>query len=147
MTESMWGYGGLKFTNNLTSETVTFEKGLGTINYVPVVDKFTNDNGYVFYKTYGWRPEITVKLLNACTDDYLDFQTLTKLVSNCTDNDSTINILPRYTSPGTNLSFTCRLDSEFSYKDISRLEIGQTLELKFKSISIVANPSGFTRAV
>ncbi len=137
---SIWGFGGVKFQKSGNTATFydTTSTGVGTISYEPVYIRKTNIDNKIISRLLGYRAEIEVELTNIKSGDYAEFQTLLGMLNDCISSTAqeTIEVTPRYADIEADLSFTCILDSDITMKDLHRLEIGQTLKLKFIAIDL-----------
>jgi len=86
----------------------------------------------------GYRVTAELRLLNIREDDYIQFARLISMLADGKD----VFVQPRFgvddgAFSANNLGFTMRLDSDVSFEDLNRVEIGQELKLKFVQRGLV----------
>lgn len=126
---SLFGWGGVKIY------TTEFTTSYGNLSFERVDVRNTTIDGKVIVHHKGWRAVIETELINASAADAAKLATLASLIGQSQDQAEALTIYPRYTSTdaGSQLSYSCFLDSDFSPEDIANVDVGQTIKLRWIS--------------
>jgi len=136
MAKILWGFGGVVFTDGVT--TATFSGGIGTIDYRPIQPMFQTVNDGMASRLRGFHAYLSLQeLYNVDSDDYIQYQNLATIISGMVSSteQKTITITPRNDSTiEGSLTYTCILLSSIKPADLHRVKTGQRMGLEFMDI-------------
>lgn len=124
---SIFGWGGVKIGSNefsYSTANVSFEK-VDVRNYTI--------SGSVLVHAKGWRPVIDMELVMTSTADCVKLGLVISDICYSQEYGQALTVYPRYTSTdaGSLMSYPCFIDSNFAPDDIAKVDVGQTVSLRF----------------
>jgi len=142
--KSVWGFGGCKIYTTGTSSPVTLMAGgVGNFTFTPVWQEATNWKNQDISRLLGYSVDCDIELLNIKYNDYVQIQNLMSILSAHNNNNTDLTIYPRWVPdlvgwiPRQRGYEDFRLDSNIELIEGDRLELFQTISLKFKKRSLV----------
>ena len=144
---NVMGYGGVRI-GGIGIETAVFPYSFNSITYVPVNNIIKNANNKIFYRFKGYRRIAELELYSVADNMYVQVQNLIASInlSMSTNVPLTINM---HWVLGSSLYLSLTdmlLDSDFSLKDLARLDGMQKVKLKFISQELVTEIPSWTNA-
>ena len=150
---SIWGYGGVEFHPS-TGTTAKFTGGGNNtsvadavITYIPIFIRKENIDRKIIEKFLGYRVEVEVEILNILDNDATHFGYLLTALNGLNDGTKTLSLIVN-TDPqgGSGIQITdVALTSDVSFEQIHKLEIGQTIKLKFAKKELMPSMSTYAR--
>ena len=147
--KSILGYGGVKIIGeggdaSFYGQSVDNSTAELKITYKPEFIKATNINRKIVSKFLGFRISINIDLINICQNDYIEFRYLWDLLSteNCGDDNISLQLNTTDGTDGITIDGVI-LSSSVSIDQLHRLEIGQSVKLKFDKKELVHDVSNY----
>ncbi|MCK9309116.1 MAG: hypothetical protein PHY48_12770 [Candidatus Cloacimonetes bacterium] len=143
-------YGAPRFSLGDVSVVFSAKNPAGIVDFEPVEEWAETLSGYLINRFKGWRAVAYIKLYNIKDADLEKHLSLMNMINSSKRSGVPILLQPRYAT-GINLDLWVLLDGNFGYKEITNLNAGQTVELKFKAkqlmqdLPLVANRPGYLR--
>lgn len=127
MAKHLFGWGGVRIYGS------EFANAYGTLSFEPEYVRNKTVSGIYKQHFKGWRPVITTELFNYEDADLAKFLNLASGLSASMIANTATYIYPLYTSTelGSVLQYGCFLDSEFNLDSIAKVQIGQSIKLKW----------------
>lgn len=133
----IFSYGAPRFSLGNLSVAFSNKNPAGTIEFEPKEDNFETLSGKQITNFKGYRAKITLKLYNLAPDDYQKHLQLLNIINTSRSFNVPILLQPRF-STGATLSLWVRAKSSISYKEITNLNAGQTVDLNFESDNLLS---------
>lgn len=142
MANILFGFGGVFIQYG--GITCDMPLANGTLRFIPESNYRIAKSGRQVVNFLGWRPEITVQLINISADEARELSKLMTILNSAQGN--TIYVYPRYDPFAvTNLLYSCHCISDISPQDIADSPVGQDLTLTFRSeLRVTSLPSNIT---
>ncbi len=141
-------YGAPRFSLGDVSVAFSSKNPAGTVEFEPVEEWAETLSGELISRFKGWRAVAYIKLYNIKDADMGKHISLMNMINSSKRNGAPILLQPRYSS-GINLDLLVLPEGNFGYKEITNLNAGQTVELKFKAkqlmldLPLVVNRPGY----
>lgn len=133
--KTLWGWGGVRI------QSIEFATAFGTVEMQPEFVRNTTVYGKHIQHFKGWRAVIDCTLHNDGSDaQILALRQLVNAIDTYSAQNTAMTIQPRYSSTdyGSNSAyFLCFLDSSIKPEDIAKVNVGQSLKLKFIGESLL----------
>lgn len=135
--KSLFGWGGVKIAD------VEFTNAFGTLSFERVDVRNTTIAGTILLHAKGWRPIIEIEVFNldcGSVDYAQKFRQLAQYIALSQYEKTPLNVYPRFgTDAGSQLYYSCYIDSDFAPEDVANTEAGQSLRLKFIGVDLVTS--------
>ena len=144
---NVMGYGGVQ-VGGTGLPTAVFPYSFNSVIYSPVNDKITNANKKIFYKFRGYRIIAELELYSVTDNMYVQVQNLIAQINYSMSNNFPLRLNIHWVL-GNSLFLQIPgmlLDSDFSLKDLARLDGMQKVKLKFMSQELVTEIPVWTNA-
>lgn len=132
MRYSIYSYGQPRFELGEKSVQFSDKNAPGKIWFEPEYDEFQTLGGDIIRNIKGWRARTTVRLYNLFTLDHEKHTDLIDMMNMSASAKIPLRIYPRFAT-GKVLGFDMLPEGKFGYEDIANLDVGQYIELEFKS--------------
>ena len=144
---NVMGYGGVRI-GGIGIETAVFPYSFNSVIYSPVNDKIKNANNKIFYRFKGYRIIAELELYSVTDNMYVQVQNLIAQINYSMSNNFPLRLNIHWVL-GNSLFLQISgmlLDSDFSLKDLARLDGMQKVKLKFMSQELVTEIPSWTNA-
>lgn len=126
----IYSYGSPRFALANLSVSFPAHNSAGIISFLPVEEHHETLSGKTITIFKGYRAEIQLKLFNLKPQDYQLHLTLINIINQSRKAAKPILLQPRFSS-GATLSLYVTPQDEIRYEDITNLNAGQSINLKF----------------
>jgi len=137
MTNSIWGWGGVRFVYGALD--VTFSTSFVKLDFDPVMLRSMLADYTYSDKLKGFRALLSVDLLNYDDGDSAKVITLIGIINNSLADNAAITVYPKYGGVSdTGWSGTFRYDGKMGFDDLAKnVFIGQSAQLDFIGAALV----------
>lgn len=123
-------YGAPRFSLGDVSVAFSCKNPAGTVEFEPVEEWVETLSGALISRFKGWRAVAYIKLYNIKDADMEKHLSLMNMINFSKRSGAPILLQPRY-STGINLDLWVLPKDNFGYKELTNLNAGQTIDLKF----------------
>jgi len=130
---TVWGFGVFQIGTDSTNYA-TFANTQGQIRFIEEFNEYTTISGSFRRISKGWRPEISVNILNVCDTDWQNLVEMLDHINQTKATNLPLWVQPRYDtdSDAETLAYNCELVSDVALEDIASTEVGQSISLQFR---------------
>lgn len=131
----VWGFGGVRLIAGGLIADLPY--ATSEIEFEPIRTQYTTLNQTLYPINLGWRVNITIDAVNACSDDYTEHVTLIEVLNAHYHLGHELSVYPRYSAADNNLVYICNLTSPVNWESIAPTKAAQRVRLTFSSVDPV----------